>query len=72
MIVNILNFLYLQVYESTGVQILTDLSFINSCETIIDAVNEPKHEPEYFASSVAFSAGAGPQSKCTVLYWNLV
>jgi hypothetical protein len=51
-----------QVYESTGIQILTDLSFINSCETITDAKNEPEYEPEIMHSAVAFSVGGG-QSK---------
>eukprot|EP00092_Neocalanus_flemingeri_P108736 GFUD01139655.1.p1 GENE.GFUD01139655.1~~GFUD01139655.1.p1 ORF type:complete len:1716 (-),score=430.19 GFUD01139655.1:66-5213(-) len=48
----------IKVFESTGIQILTDLSFINSCETITDAVNEPEFEPEIMHSAVAFSAGA--------------
>jgi len=45
----------IKVYESTGIQILTDLSFINSCETITDAVHEPEYEPEIMHSAVAFS-----------------
>ena len=34
---------------------MTDLSFINSCETITDAVHEPEYEPEIMHSAVAFS-----------------
>eukprot|EP00090_Calanus_glacialis_P012233 TRINITY_DN20713_c0_g1_i4.p1 TRINITY_DN20713_c0_g1~~TRINITY_DN20713_c0_g1_i4.p1 ORF type:complete len:1703 (-),score=467.37 TRINITY_DN20713_c0_g1_i4:343-5451(-) len=49
----------IKVYESTGIQILTDLSFINSCETITDAKNEPEYEPEIMHSAVAFSVGGG-------------
>jgi len=47
----------IKVFESTGIQILTDLSFVNSCETITDAVGEPEYE-EVLHSPVAFSAGA--------------
>merc|ERR1719233_8880 len=47
----------IKVFESTGIQILTDLSFINSCETITDAIGEPEYE-EVLHSPVAFSAGA--------------
>ena len=36
---------------------MTDLSFINSCETITDAVNEPEYEPEIMNSISAYSAG---------------
>jgi len=49
--------LHCQVFESTGIQILTDLSFVNSCETITDAIGEPEYE-EVLHSPVAFSAGA--------------
>merc|ERR1712106_216596 len=48
----------IKVFESTGIQILTDLSFINSCETITDAANVTDYEPEVLHSPVAFSAGA--------------
>ena len=39
--------LFWQIFESTGIQILTDLRIINSCETITDAVDEPKYENDY-------------------------
>ena len=47
----------LQVYESTGIQILTDLSFITSCETITDAVNEPEYESEPEPEAEPISGG---------------
>ena len=46
----------IKVFESTGIQIVTDLSFVKSCETITDAVNVPEHGPEvvaHFVSPVA-------------------
>ena len=41
---------------------MTDLSFINSCETITDAANVTDYEPEVLHSPVAFSAGAPRKS----------
>ena len=38
--------LFWQIFESTGIQILTDLRFINDCETITDAVDKQKYENE--------------------------
>jgi len=46
----------LKVYESTGIQIMTDLSIMNSCKTITDAINENEYEPEIYEDTVAFSA----------------
>ena len=42
----------IKVFESAGIQIVTDLSFVKSCETITDAVNVPEHGPEVVALSV--------------------
>merc|ERR1711915_824819 len=46
----------LKVYGSTGIQIMTDLSIMNSCKTITDAINENEYEPEIYEDTVAFSA----------------
>ena len=35
---------------------MTDLSIMNSCKTITDAINENEYEPEIYEDTVAFSA----------------
>ena len=49
--------LAVKVFESTGIQILTDLSFISSCETITDVVNDLEPETynyEYYGYGNAY------------------
>ena len=50
----------IKVFESTGIDIITNIDFVKHCETINDAINATKYEP-HFESSIAFSAGGPPQ-----------
>ena len=45
-------------YESTGIQLLTDLNIMNTCETIIDAVSENEYELNIRHEVVALSMSA--------------
>jgi len=48
----------LKVYESTGIQLLTDLTIMNTCETITDAVSENEYELNIRHEVIALSMSA--------------
>ena len=56
-------------YESTGIQLLTDLNIMNTCETITDAVSENEYELNIRHEVIALSMSA-PMLQSHINYGN--
>ena len=53
-------------YESTGIQLLTDLTIMNTCETITDANSENEYELNIRHEVIALSLNYGNTLKIPI------